>query len=218
MYQASPQDSGASVFSSRSSVDTVHLLADVPDVPLDHPFGARNIHLPYSFVRPRLGPPKLIDNCLVSGCSMHCCIVVLQHLFCLFIAPVQGCGYAEPELAACGEPCRTGTVRWTAALGWTILSRMRCSCTMWELSRCALRRRRRLACAMRRCRRTAAPRAPQPRPGPAPPRLPPPPRPRPLRARAASACASAPASAKSSTPTPRRRLAPLLVGTTPSFL
>lgn len=32
-------------------MDTVHLLADVPDVPLDGPLGSRNIHLPYGFVR-----------------------------------------------------------------------------------------------------------------------------------------------------------------------
>lgn len=50
-YHASPQESGTSVFSSsHSSADTVHLLADVPDV-LDAPFAIRDIHLPYDFER-----------------------------------------------------------------------------------------------------------------------------------------------------------------------
>ncbi|BDA41927.1 probable telomere repeat-binding protein 6 at C-terminar half [Coccomyxa sp. Obi] len=50
-YHASPQESATSMFSSsHSSVDTMHLLADVPDV-LDAPFAVRDIHLPYDFDR-----------------------------------------------------------------------------------------------------------------------------------------------------------------------
>ncbi|EIE25455.1 hypothetical protein COCSUDRAFT_61672 [Coccomyxa subellipsoidea C-169] len=61
-HRSSPQDSGTSVFSSRSSMDTVHLLADVPDVPLDGPLGSRNIHLPYGFER-----YSSLDSCAGLG-------------------------------------------------------------------------------------------------------------------------------------------------------
>ncbi len=58
-YHASPQESATSMFSSsHSSADTMHLLADVPDV-LDAPFAVRDLHLSYEFDRHHINAVRL---------------------------------------------------------------------------------------------------------------------------------------------------------------
>ncbi len=78
-YHASPQESATSMFSSsHSSVDTMHLLADVPDV-LDAPFAVRDIHLPYDFHRHPIDVVRLLIGDtqhaatipLVDACRHH---------------------------------------------------------------------------------------------------------------------------------------------------